>query len=297
MSYKIVEKEEVATDTFKMVFEAPDIAAAAKAGQFLIVRIDERGERIPLTIADFSSDENTVTTVIQALGKSTKKLTKMNVGGSISDIAGPLGTPADVKQLGTVVLVGGGVGIAPIYPQISAYKNAGNRVVSIIGARNKDLLFWEERVKDASDEYFVATDDGSKGHHGFVTEVLKNILDEEKEKIENKTLENPKIKRVVVIGPPILMKVATQMMNEYPDVEIIVSMNTMMVDGTGMCGGCRLIVDGKVKFSCVDGPEFDGRLVDFNTVMNRLTIYKREEIERAEKYKKECEGGVCSTLD
>ncbi|NLI62752.1 MAG: sulfide/dihydroorotate dehydrogenase-like FAD/NAD-binding protein [Methanosarcinaceae archaeon] len=297
MSYKIVEKEEVATDTFKMVFEAPDIAAAAKAGQFLIVRIDERGERIPLTIADFSSDENTVTTVIQALGKSTKKLTKMNVGESISDIAGPLGTPADVKQLGTVVLVGGGVGIAPIYPQISAYKNAGNRVVSIIGARNKDLLFWEERVKDASDEYFVATDDGSKGHHGFVTEVLKNILDEEKEKIENKTLENPKIKRVVVIGPPILMKVATQMMNEYPDVEIIVSMNTMMVDGTGMCGGCRLIVDGKVKFSCVDGPEFDGRLVDFNTVMNRLTIYKREEIERAEKYKKECEGGVCSTLD
>lgn len=297
MSFEITEMEEIGTEIFKMIFRAPDIASSAKAGQFLIIRIDEKGERIPLTIADFDPKKGTVTMVVQALGKSTRKLTSMKVGDSVLDIAGPLGTPADVRELGTVVLVGGGVGIAPIYPQISAYKNAGNKVISIIGARNKDLLIMEKEVEAVSDECYVATDDGSKGHHGFVTEVLKNLLDKERRQIKENTFQGKKIKRVVVIGPPILMKVATGMMNDYPDVEIIVSMNTMMVDGTGMCGGCRLLVNGKVKFACVDGPEFDGRLVDFNTVMNRLMIYKNEENDVSEAYKKECKGGVCAALN
>ncbi|WNY25113.1 sulfide/dihydroorotate dehydrogenase-like FAD/NAD-binding protein [Methanolapillus millepedarum] len=292
MPFKILEKEELATGVFKMVIDAPDVAKAAKAGQFVMVRTFADSERIPLTIADFDSKTGTITMAVQALGKGTKQLTKLIPGDNIADFTGPLGTPADVKKIGTVILVGGGVGIAPIYPQIRAYKEAGNRVISIIGARNKGLLMMEKEFEEESDEFYVTTDDGSKGHHGFVTDVVKQLLDKERAGEYN----GPKIGRVVVIGPPILMKVATNMMAAYPDVEIIVSINSMMVDGTGMCGGCRVMVGSVPKFACVDGPEFDGRLVDFDTVMNRLMIYKKEETEASKKYDEECEGGICSKL-
>lgn len=293
MVFEILEKEEMASGVWKMVIDAPDVAKAAKAGQFVIVRAYEDSERIPLTIADIDRENGTIMMSVQALGKGTKQITKMNVGERLADFVGPLGTPADVKKIGTVILVGGGVGIAPIYPQIRAYKDAGNHVITIIGARNKDLLMLEKEFEAAADEHYVTTDDGSKGHHGFVTEIVKELLDKQ----NAGEYEGEKIGRVVVIGPPILMKVATDLMKNYPDVEIIVSINSMMVDGTGMCGGCRVIVDGQVKFACVDGPEFDGRLVDFDTVMNRLMIYKKDELAASQKYDEDCTGGICSKLD
>jgi 2-polyprenylphenol hydroxylase and related flavodoxin oxidoreductases len=291
MPFEILEKEEMAAGVWKMVIAAPDVAKAAKAGQFVIVRAYEDSERIPLTIAGIDKENGTIMMSVQALGKGTKQITKMNVGENLKDFAGPLGTPADVKKIGTVILVGGGVGIAPVYPQIKAYKEAGNRVVTIIGARNKDLLMLEKEFEDESDEHYVTTDDGSKGHHGFVTEIVKQLLDKQ----NAGEYEGEKIGRVVVIGPPILMKVATDLMKDYPDVEIIVSINSMMVDGTGMCGGCRVIVGGEVKFACVDGPEFDGRLVDFGTVMNRLMIYRKEEADASKRYDDECTG-ICSKI-
>ena len=291
MPFEILEKEEMAAGVWKMVIAAPDVAKAAKAGQFVIVRAYEDSERIPLTIAGIDKENGTIMMSVQALGKGTKQITKMSVGENLADFTGPLGTPADVKKIGTVILVGGGVGIAPVYPQIKAYKEAGNRVVTIIGARNKDLLMLEKEFEEESDEHYVTTDDGSKGHHGFVTEIVKQLLDKQ----NAGEYEGEKIGRVVVIGPPILMKVATDLMKDYPDVEIIVSINSMMVDGTGMCGGCRVIVGGEVKFACVDGPEFDGRLVDFGTVMNRLMIYKKEEADASKKYDAEC-AGVCSKI-
>jgi NAD(P)H-flavin reductase len=231
-----------------------------------------------------------VTLSVQALGKGTKQMTNMSVGEKLADFVGPLGTPADVKKIGTVILVGGGVGIAPVYPQIKAYQETGNRVITVIGARNFGLLMMEKEFEAGSDEHYVTTDDGSKGHRGFVTDVVKQLLDQDRAGI----YPHGKIGRVVVIGPPILMKVAANLMKDYPDVEIIVSINSMMVDGTGMCGCCRVIVDGKVKFACVDGPEFDGRLVDFDTVMNRLMIYKKEEAQASKKYEDDCAGGICS---
>ncbi|MBZ3936026.1 sulfide/dihydroorotate dehydrogenase-like FAD/NAD-binding protein [Methanimicrococcus blatticola] len=292
MPFEILEKEEMASGVWKMVIDAPDVAAAAKAGQFVIVRAYDDSERIPLTIADIDRERGTIMMSVQALGKGTKQITKMEVGESLQDFVGPLGTPADVKKIGSVILVGGGVGIAPIYPQIKAYKDAGNRVITIIGARNKDLLMMEKEFEAASDEHYVTTDDGSKGRHGFVTEVVKDLLDKQ----NAGEYKGERIGRVVVIGPPILMKVATDMMKDYPDVEIVVSINSMMVDGTGMCGGCRVIVGGEVKFACVDGPEFDGRLVDFDTVMNRLMIYKKDELAASQKYDDDCAGGICSKI-
>jgi len=292
MPFEILEKEEMATGVWKMVIDAPDVAKAAKAGQFIIVRAYDDSERIPLTIADIDKEKGTIMMSVQALGKGTKQITKMNVGESLADFAGPLGTPADVKRIGTVILVGGGVGIAPVYPQIRAYKEAGNRVVTIIGARNEGLLMMEKEFETASDEHYVTTDDGSKGRHGFVTEVVKDLLDKQ----NAGAYEGEKIGRVVVIGPPILMKVAVDLMKNYPDVEIVVSINSMMVDGTGMCGGCRVIVNNEVKFACVDGPEFDGRLVNFDTVMNRLMIYKKDELDASAKYDEDCAGGICSKL-
>lgn len=292
MVFEILKKEEMAAGIWKMVIYAPDVAKASKAGQFVIVRAYGDSERIPLTIADIDRKEGTVMMSVQALGKGTKQLTKMKAGESLADFVGPLGTPADVKKIGTVVLVGGGVGIAPIYPQIKAYKEAGNRVITVIGARNKDLLMMEKEFEAVSDEHYVTTDDGSKGRHGFVTDVVKELLDKQ----NAGEYEGEKIGRVVVIGPPILMKVAAGLMQNYPDVEIIVSINSMMVDGTGMCGGCRVIVGGEVKFACVDGPEFDGRRVDFDTLMNRLMIYKKDELAVSLKYDEEC-AGICSKLD
>jgi sulfide dehydrogenase (flavoprotein) subunit SudB (EC 1.8.1.-) len=265
MPYKIIEKKEIAASVHLMKILAPDVAKAAKAGQFIILRIDETSERIPLTIADFDAVEGTITIIFQEMGKTTKQLAKMTAPDELQDFVGPLGTPADVRELGTVILVGGGVGIAPVYPQVRAYREAGNKVISVIGARNESLLILEDEMKVASDELHVATDDGSKGHHGFVTDVVKNILD-----------SGEKVARVVVIGPPILMKVAAGMLEPY-GVETLVSLNPIMIDGTGMCGGCRVSVGGETKFACVDGPEFDAHKVDFNLLMSRLALYRDEE--------------------
>jgi NAD(P)H-flavin reductase len=280
MVYKIVEKEEISPSVHRMVVLAPDVARAAKAGQFIILRIDEKGERIPLTIADFEKEKGTVTVIFQEMGKTTKQLAKLSAGESLEDFVGPLGTPADIRKLGTVILVGGGVGVAPIYPQAKAYTKAGNKVISIIGARNKDLLILENEMEKVSSEVHVATDDGSKGYHGFVTDIMKKILD-----------SGERIARVVIIGPPIMMKVGTGVASPY-DVEILVSLNSIMVDGTGMCGGCRVTVGGKTKFTCVDGPEFDARKVDFGELMNRLAMYRGEEAEAIEKYEEECKCGL-----
>ena len=280
MAYKILEKEEIAPSVHRMVIDAPDVAKAAKAGQFIIFRIDERGERIPLTITDFEKEKGTVTVVFQEMGKTTKQLAKLSSGEYLEDFVGPLGTPSDIRKLGTVILVGGGVGVAPIYPQAKAYAKAGNKVISIIGARNKDLLILENEMEKASSELYIATDDGSKGHHGFVTDIMKKILD-----------SGEKISRVVIIGPPIMMKVGAGVASPY-DVEILVSLNSIMVDGTGMCGGCRVTVDGKTKFTCVDGPEFDARQVNFGELMNRLAMYRSDEIQAVEKYDEECRCGL-----
>ena len=214
------------------------------------------------------------------MGKTTKQLAKLSAGEFLEDVVGPLGTPSDVRKLGTVILVGGGVGVAPAYPQAKAYRKAGNKVISIIGARNKDLLILEAEMKDASSELYIATDDGSKGHHGFVTDIMKQILDSGEE-----------VARVVIIGPPIMMKVGAGVASPY-DVEILVSLNSIMVDGTGMCGGCRVTVDGKTRFTCVDGPEFDARKVDFVQLMNRLAMYRGEETKAVEKYEEECRCGL-----
>jgi len=280
MAYKILEKEEIAPSVHRMVIHAPDVAKAAKAGQFIILRIDELGERIPLTIADFEKEKGKVTIIFQEMGKTTKQLAKLSAGESLEDFVGPLGTPSDIKKLGTIILVGGGIGVAPLYPQAIAYTKAGNKVISVIGARNKDLLILEDELRKASSELFIATDDGSKGHHGFVTDIMKRILD-----------SGEKVVRVVIIGPPIMMKVGAGVASPY-DVEILVSLNSIMVDGTGMCGGCRVTIGGKTKFTCVDGPEFDARKVDFVELMNRLSMYRGEEIKSAEKFEEECKCGL-----
>jgi ferredoxin--NADP+ reductase/dihydroorotate dehydrogenase electron transfer subunit len=279
MPYTILEKKQIAPQVHLMKVLASDVAKAAKAGQFIILRIDETSERIPLTIADFDADEGYVTIIFQEMGKTTKQLARMTDADVLQDFVGPLGKPADVRKLGTVILVGGGVGIAPVYPQVKAYRDAGNKVISIIGARNKDLLILEDEMRAASDELYVATDDGSKGHHGFVTEVAKNILD-----------SGEKIARIVVIGPPILMKVAAGMTAPY-GVETIVSLNPIMIDGTGMCGGCRVSVGGETRFACVDGPEFDAHKVDFNLLMSRLGLYRSEEAQCQENHSCTCRGG------
>ncbi|MDK2892652.1 sulfide/dihydroorotate dehydrogenase-like FAD/NAD-binding protein [Methanohalophilus sp.] len=281
MPYRILEKRELVPNTYLMKIEAQDVAKAAKAGQFIILRIDERGERIPLTIADYDPNEGHVTIIFQIMGKTTKQLSKMSEGDSIEDFAGPLGTPSDIEKLGTVILVGGGVGIAPIYPQARAYREAGNYVISIIGARSADLLILEDEMAAVSDELYVATDDGSKGHHGFVTDIVKEILDSGRD-----------IARIVVIGPPIMMKVAAGVTKPY-GVETIVSLNPIMIDGTGMCGGCRVSVGGEAKFACIDGPEFDASKVDFDLLMSRLSLYHSEEKKSAEEYEHRCCEGEC----
>ncbi len=276
MVYKILKKDEIAPSIHRMVIDAPDVAKAAKAGQFIILRLNEFGERIPLTIFDFEKEKGTVSVIFQEMGKTTKQLAKFSAGDSLADFVGPLGTPADIRNLGNVILVGGGVGVAPLYPLAKAYTKAGNRVISIIGARNKDLLIHEDLMRKVSSKLCIATDDGSRGHHGFVTEIMKNILE-----------SGEKIARIVIIGPPIMMKVGTGIASSY-DVEILVSLNSIMVDGTGMCGGCRVTIDGKTKFTCVDGPEFNARKVDFVELMNRLAMYRGEETKAAEKYEEEC---------
>jgi len=260
---KILHKKQLSKDVFLMRLEAPLIAEERKAGQFIILQTDEDlGERIPLTIADADINEGSITIIFQVVGKSTKDLSHMNEGDNLPVLVGPLGTPTHIENFGTVVCIGGGIGVAPLHPIAQSLKAAGNKVIIIIGARNKDLLILEDEMKTIADEFIVCTDDGSYGRKALVTEPLKEICERE---------DKPKM--AIAIGPPIMMKFCSETTIPY-GVFTQVSLNTIMVDGTGMCGGCRVNVGGEVKFVCVDGPEFDGHKVDFDNMMSRLKSYK-----------------------
>jgi len=272
MVYRIVAKKELASTVKLLEIQAPPVAKKAKSGQFVVVRIDEYGERIPITITDWSPVKGTVTIVILEVGKTTKQLGSLSVGDHISNLIGPLGNPMEVENYGTVVCVGGGVGVALIYPEAKALKEAGNRVISIIGARNKELLILENEIRNVSEELYITTDDGSKGHHGFVSDVLKKLLEEQRH-----------IDRVIAIGPVIMMKVIAELTRPY-GVKTVVSLNPIMVDGTGMCGSCRVIVGGKTMFACVDGPEFDAHEVDFDNLLARNQRYIEKEAVSLKKY-------------
>lgn len=275
--YKILQKE-VLNDAVKlMVIDAPHVARRAEPGQFIIVRIDEHGERIPLTIADYDKQKGTITIIFQELGKSTKQLGTLGVGDSVASFAGPLGHPTEVMNYGNVICVAGGVGIAPMFPIARALKEAGNYVVSIIGARNRDLLFWEERMKEASSETIVCTDDGSHGRKAVVTVPLREILE----------TRSGEIARVWAIGPAIMMKFVSLTTREF-DVPTVASLNTIMIDGTGMCGGCRVLLDRGAQFVCVDGPEFDAHAVDWDNLLSRQRFYVDEERRAMELWNHKC---------
>lgn len=262
---EILRKEILGPEVKLMAVSAPDIARKAQAGQFVILRVSEEGERIPLTIADYDPAAGTIVLVLQEVGKTTTDLGRLVVGEGILDLIGPLGHPTRIERYGTVVCVGGGIGIAPIYPIARALKQVGNEVVSIVGARTKDLLFWEDRMRAVSDELVVTTDDGSYGRKGLVTEPLKELL------------EGPRgVDLVFAIGPAIMMKFVAKTTQPY-QVRTLVSLNSIMIDGTGMCGGCRVSVDGRTKFVCVDGPDFDAHQVDFDLLMARQRAYLEEE--------------------
>jgi ferredoxin--NADP+ reductase len=263
---KVILKRQLSAEVFEMVVEAPLIARARKAGQFLIVQTDsEWGERIPLTIADADPKTGAVTLVFQTVGASTHKLARKEPGQFVENILGPLGNPTHIERFGTVVCVGGGIGVAPLFPIVQAMKAAGNRVLVIIGARSKELVIFEDRMRQYADELTVVTDDGSYGRKALVTEPLKEYC-----------AASPRPDMSVAIGPPIMMKFCAQATKEL-DVPIMVSLNTIMIDGTGMCGGCRVNVGGQTKFVCVDGPEFDGHQVDFENMMIRMRAFKQRE--------------------
>ena len=263
---RILEKKKLSETVFQMRIDAPLIARERKAGQFIILQLcEDYGERIPLTIADADPDEGSITLIFQAVGKTTLKLAELNVGDEIAALVGPLGTPTHVEKFGTVVCVGGGIGVAPLHPIAQAMKEAGNKVIIIMGARNKELMILEDEMRAIADELIICTDDGSYGRKCLVTEPLKELCEQE-----------PKPELVVAIGPPIMMKFCAETTRPYA-VPTQVSLNTIMVDGTGMCGGCRVTVGDETKFVCVDGPEFDGHLVDFDNMINRLSSYKKQE--------------------
>ena len=263
--FKIVRREEMAEGTVILnEIEAPLIAKKAKPGQFVILKATEEGERIPLTMAETDPEKGTITIIYMVVGKSTATFRDLKIGEGYLDVIGPLGKPTHLEKVGNVVCVGGGTGVAVLHPITRALKEIGNHVTCIIGARTKSLLILEEQMKAASNDLRVCTDDGSYGHKGFVTEVLKEVL------------ESGNIQLVVAIGPVPMMKFVSKMTQEY-NVKTIVSLNPIMVDGTGMCGGCRVSVGGKTKFACVDGPEFDGHNVDYDELMNRLQAYAEDE--------------------
>ena len=266
MPYKILKAETLAPKNKLIVVDAPMVARHGKAGQFAILRIDETGERIPLTLADWDREKQTVTFIFQEVGKSSIQLGMLKEGDEILDVVGPLGKPTEMEKFGTVVAIGGGLGIAPLYPISRAFHEAGNKVINIIGARNKDLLFWEDNLKSVSDELRICTDDGSKGRKGFVSDELKHIMYE----------EDIDIDFVFAIGPTIMMKVVAE--TTRPEkIQTMVSLNPIMVDGTGMCGACRVEVGGDTYFACVDGPDFDAHEVNFDLLMKRQRAFKDKE--------------------
>ena len=266
---RIISRKQLSADVFEMVVEAPLIAGSRKAGQFIILLIDTVwGERIPLTIADADSGRGTITLVFQTVGATTHRLACMAEGDYIAAILGPLGNPTHIEKFGTVVCVGGGIGVAPLFPIVQAMKAAGNKVIAVIGARTRELVIFEERMRKYADEFVIVTDDGSYGRKALVTEPLKECC-----------AALPKPDMSIAIGPPVMMKFCVKTAAEF-NVPIMVSLNTIMIDGTGMCGGCRVTVGGQTKFVCVDGPEFDGHAVDFENMMLRMKAFKdREDID------------------
>lgn len=258
--FKIIDKEHFSEKVVKLVVEAPMIARSRRPGHFVIVRTGEGGERIPLTIADADIEKGTITLVIQAVGVSTKKICALEPGECLTDVVGPLGQATHIANVGTVVCCGGGVGVAPLLPIIKAMKQAGNRVITVLAARTKDLIILEDQVRPFSDEVVIMTDDGSYGQKGLVTNGVEEVIRREK------------VNQVVTIGPAIMMKFVALLTKKY-DIPTMCSLNTIMVDGTGMCGACRVSVDSKTKFVCIDGPEFDAHKVDFDEMMMRLRSY------------------------
>ncbi len=271
--YRILAKQALTPVTTEYLIEAPEVARKAQAGQFVVLRVCEHGERIPLTIADYDREAGTITVVAQQVGRTTMMLNDMRVGDSLASFTGPLGRPTEIENYGTVALVGGGLGIAPIYPICRALRQAGNHVIGIIGARSGDLLFWEDKMRTVTDELIVVTDDGSYARKALVTEPLKELLEAGRE-----------ISRIWAIGPAIMMKFVTLTTQPF-GVKTIVSLNSIMVDGTGMCGACRVSVGGRTYFACVDGPEFDGHQVDWDLLLSRQRFYLEEERLALELYK------------
>jgi ferredoxin--NADP+ reductase len=276
--YKVLETTFLQEIIVRMVIEAPEIARKRKAGQFVTLMIDDKGERIPLTIVDSDSEKGTITIIFQIVGKTTTHLASLKKGNYIMHILGPLGHPTEIENFGTAAIVGGGVGIGVAYPIAAALKKAGNKVISIIGARTKDILILEDEMKAVSDELLVSTDDGSYGFCGFTSQVLQNVID-----------RGQKLDIVYAIGPVPMMRVLANLTKPY-GIKTIVSLNPIMVDATGMCGACRVSVGGKTKFGCVDGPEFDGHQVDFALLMSRLRMYCDEERQAVQHYRCECDG-------
>ncbi len=269
MGYKILSKKELCPNQYEIIVDSPFVVKNAKAGQFIIFRADENSERVPLTIADANPATGELTLVFMAVGYSTKKLAALNVGDEIHDVAGPLGQPTHIKKYGTVVCLAGGYGAAPCYLIAKAFKEAGNKVYMVMGARSKDLIFWQDKMKDACNELYITTDDGSLGEKGFVTQVLQRIIDGEK------------VDYVIAVGPMPMMRAAADVTRDK-GIYTEASMNPIMVDGTGMCGACRITVGGETKFACVDGPDFDAHKIDFDEVINRTRIYKDQERKRDE---------------
>ena len=271
--FKILSKKILSPGVLFFELEAPRIAKKAEPGQFVIVRVDETGERVPLTIADFDRERGTITIIFQEMGASTKQLGALSEGEAILDIVGPLGAKSHIEpDMGTIVCIGGGIGVAPVYPIARGMKQQGNKVISILGAKSKDILIFEDEMKAVSDEVLVTTDDGSYGIKGFVTTALQQIID-----------RGEKIAEVIAIGPVVMMRSVAEATRPY-NISTIVSLNPIMVDGTGMCGGCRVQVGDDTKFACVDGPEFDGHKVDFKGLMARQRMYRDQESSADEHY-------------
>ena len=274
--YKILEKQDLVPGIHLFKVEAPNVAKKAKPGQFIVIRIDEKGERIPLTVAGWDEKEGSVTIVFMEVGTTTHRLATLGTGDYIVDFVGPLGIPTHIEKVGTVVCVAGGFAVAVIKPIAEAMKEKGNKVISILGARTKDLLFWEDKLRQASDELIITTDDGSYGRKGLVTEPLKELLE-----------NGNKIDQVIAIGPTVMMKFCAKTTEPF-GVKTIVSLNPIMVDGTGMCGCCRVVVGGVTKFACVDGPDFDGHQVDWDLLMARQRSYLDEEKLSFEQWQCQC---------
>lgn len=280
-SYEIVAREDFSDVTYLLECYHPLLARAARPGQFVIVMLHEHGERIPLTIADFDPDKGTITLVIQAAGKTTREMQQVcQVGTALHAVTGPMGIPSDFDNVKKVACVGGGLGVAPIFPQARAFKEAGAYVVGIVGFRNKALMFWEEKFRSFCDEFVVCTDDGSAGIKGVVTEGLTRTIE-----------RHPDLDEVVAIGPPIMMRACAEVTRPHK-IKTVVSLNPLMVDGTGMCGGCRVKVGNQVKFACVDGPEFDGHQIDYDDLMIRLKRFADEEKAALERWTASCPASV-----